>query len=114
MKTFLTVPEYIASFPDNIQIILTKLREIVKEYAPSSEESISYGMPGYKLNGRPLIYFAAFKHHIGVYPTPSGIEAFSAKLSSYKTAKGSIQFPLDKSFPYELFGEIVQHRVKAL
>ncbi len=112
MKAYRTVKEYIASFPREIQVILTKLRQIVCDCAPTAQEYIGYGMPGYKVGGRPLIYFAAFKNHIGVYPTPSGVKAFTAELESYNKAKGSIQFPLDSPIPYDLFTKIVKYRVE--
>jgi uncharacterized protein YdhG (YjbR/CyaY superfamily) len=112
MKKPMSVDEYITSFPEVIRSILTKMRTIVMENAPSAVEYFSYGMPGYKLGGRPLIYFAAFKNHIGVYPTPSGVAAFKRELSIYKQAKGSIQLPLSDPIPYDLFTKIVQYRVK--
>jgi uncharacterized protein YdhG (YjbR/CyaY superfamily) len=88
------------------------MRKVVMQQSPSAVESMSYGMPGYKLNGKPLIYFGAFKRHIGVYPTPAGITAFAKELLPYKNAKGSVQFPLTTPFPYELFESIVKYRVK--
>ena len=114
MKTYHSVKEYIASFPADIQITLNKMRDIVCKYVPDAQEYIGYGMPGYKLGGKPLIYFAAFKQHIGVYPTPSGVEAFAGELAEYKKAKGSIQFPLVEAFPFDLFTKIVQYLVKEL
>lgn len=114
MKKYSTVEEYIASFPSDIQVKLSKLREIVFEYAPTAQEYLGYGMPGYKLNGKPLIYFASFKNHLGIYPTPSGVDAFASELLEYKTAKGSIQFPHDKPFPFDLFTKIVKYRVQEL
>ena len=106
-----TIDEYINSFPINVQNILEKLRKIIKESAPEAEETISYGMPTFKLNGN-LVHFAAHKNHIGFYPTSSGIEAFQKELAPYKSAKGSVQFPIDKPIPYELIKKIVIFRVK--
>jgi uncharacterized protein YdhG (YjbR/CyaY superfamily) len=110
-RKFKNIDEYIRSFPPDIQKILEQLRKIIQENAPDADEAISYGMPTFKLNGN-LLHFAAFEHHIGFYPTPSGIEAFEKELAPYKHAKGSVQFPLDKSIPYDLVKRIVQFRVK--
>ena len=105
-----TVDEYIAQFPEDVQQLLAKIRALIKETAPEATERMAYGMPGYYLNG-PLVYFAGFKHHIGFYPIPSGVEAFKQELSAYKSAKGSVQFPLDKPLPYDLIGRIVKYRL---
>jgi len=107
-----SVDEYIARQTVEVQAILIKMRVLVKSAAPLAEEMISYGMPGYKLHGKPLVYFGAFKKHIGLYPTPSGIEAFRKELSRYEGAKGSILFPLDQPIPYDLITRIVHYRVK--
>ncbi|WP_370575321.1 iron chaperone [Methanomethylovorans sp.] len=88
-----------------------KLRKIIRESAPEAEEAISYGMPTFKLNGN-LVHFAAYKNHIGFYPTPSGIIAFKGELSSYKQAKGSVQFPIDEPIPFDIVKQIVEFRVK--
>jgi uncharacterized protein YdhG (YjbR/CyaY superfamily) len=106
-----TIDEYIAAFPADIQAILQKIRGIVHETAPEAEEKISYQMPAFTLDGN-LVYFAAFQHHIGFYPTPSGTEAFQKELAPYKHAKGSIQFPLDQPIPYDLIRQIVAFRAK--
>ncbi|RPI82204.1 MAG: hypothetical protein EHM41_18915 [Chloroflexi bacterium] len=105
------IDEYIAGFPEDVQSILEKIRKIVREAAPEAEEAISYQMPTFKLHGN-LVHFAAFKNHIGFYPTPSGTEKFQKELTPYKRAKGSIQFPLDKPIPYALISDIVSFRVK--
>ncbi len=107
-----TVDEYIAKQTADVQPILIKIRNVIKKCAPEADEMIAYGMPGYKLNNKPLVYFGAFKKHIGLYPTPSGIEAFRKELSKYEGAKGSIQFPLDQPIPYDLITQIVHYRVK--
>jgi len=113
MKTnFETVDEYIKSFPPDIQILLKQVRAAIKAKAPEAAENISYGMPAYKTNGKPLMYFAAFKNHIGFYATPSGHAAFSGELSKYAQGKGSVQFSLDKPIPFELIERIVEFRVK--
>jgi len=106
-----TTDEYIASFPDDIQLILNKVRATIRQAAPDAEESIGYGMPAYKLKGRPLVYFAGYKGHIGFYATPSGHTEFAKELSKYKQGKGSVQFPLDQPMPYDLIAQIVEFRV---
>lgn len=99
---FEDVDDYIAKSPADVQDTLRRIRATVRKAAPDAVESISYGMPAYKLNGKPLVYFAAFPHHIGFYATPQGHEAFSKELAKYKQGKGSVQFPLDQPMPYEL------------
>ena len=107
-----TVDQYISSFSPDIQMILNTIRRIIKEAAPDAEEGISYGMPGYKLAKKPLVYFAAQKKHIGFYATPSGHEEFREELSKYKGGKGSVQFPLNKEMPYDLIHRMVEFRVE--
>ena len=109
---FNTVDEYISSYTGKRQEILKQVREVIRNSAPEAEESISYGMPAYKLLGKPLVYFAAFKNHIGFYATPTGHEKFSRALSKYKQGKGSVQFPMDKALPLDLIAEITRFRVK--
>jgi uncharacterized protein YdhG (YjbR/CyaY superfamily) len=110
-KQFNTIGEYIGTFPEDVQRILEKMRQTIRDAAPEAVEAISYQMPTFKLNGN-LVHFAAFKNHIGFYPTPSGIEAFKKELSQYPGAKGSVQFPLDKPVPYDLVKRITLFRVK--
>ena len=105
------VDEYIANFPPDVQEILQKVRTTIREAAPDAEETISYQIPTFTLNGN-LVHFAAYKGHIGFYPTPSGIEQFKRELSAYKGAKGSVQFPLSQPIPYDLISEIVKFRVE--
>ena len=105
------VETYIQQFPDNVQEILQKIRKLINDNAPGADELFAYGMPAYKLNKKPLVYFAAFKNHIGFYATPSGHTEFQEELSKYKQGKGSVQFPLDKSIPYKLIERIVKFRV---
>jgi uncharacterized protein YdhG (YjbR/CyaY superfamily) len=107
---FNSIDEYIATFPADIQKILQEIRTVIKAAAPEAEEKISYQMPTFFMNGN-LVHFAAFKNHIGFYPTPSGTEAFQKELSIYKGAKGSVQFPLDKPMPLKLITRIVKFRV---
>lgn len=106
-----TIDEYIAGFPEDVQEILQKVRQTIKAAAPNAQETINYQMPTFTLNGN-LVHFAAFKNHIGFYPTPTGIEQFKDELSVYKGAKGSVQFPLDKPMPYDLIRRIVAFRVE--
>src|SRR3990172_6049247 len=110
-KHYQTIDEYIKAFPKDVQIILEKIRQTIHKAAPEAVEAIAYRMPTFKLHGN-LVHFAAFKNHIGFYPTPSGIESFKRELSSYITSKGAIQFPLDKPIPYDLIENIVIFRVK--
>jgi uncharacterized protein YdhG (YjbR/CyaY superfamily) len=108
-----TVNEYIRTFPKNVQEILEKIRQIIKEAAPGAEELISYQIPAFKLKGKYLIYFAGWKNHIGVYPISSGMESSIKELSEYYTSgKGTAQFPLNKPMPFPLIKKIVKHRIK--
>jgi uncharacterized protein YdhG (YjbR/CyaY superfamily) len=109
-KGFTSIDEYIESFPEETQKILKEIRATIKAAAPNAEEKISYQMPTFFLNGN-LIHFAAFKNHIGLYPTPSGTEAFKEEIAEYKGAKGSIQLPSDKPMPLKLISRIVKFRV---
>ena len=104
--------DYISDFPDNVKILLKQIRETIKEIAPESIEGLSYGMPSFKTNGKPLVYFAGFKKHIGFYATPSGHSNFAEELSIYKQGKGSVQFPLDRAIPMDLIRRIVEFRVQ--
>jgi uncharacterized protein YdhG (YjbR/CyaY superfamily) len=110
-ETSLTVDEYISGCPEQLQAKLKELREAIRKAAPEAEETISYRMPAYRLNG-VLVYFAAQKNHIGFYPTSSGVNAFREELAAYKTSKGAIQFPVDKPIPLKLVSTIVKFRVK--
>jgi uncharacterized protein YdhG (YjbR/CyaY superfamily) len=110
-QQFKTLDEYIETFPKDVQVVLERMRQTIREAAPEAVEAISYQMPTFKLNGN-LVYFAAFKNHIGFYPTSSGIEAFKKELSPYVGGKGSVRFPLDKPVPFDLVKKIVMFRVK--
>ncbi|HEY5122506.1 MAG TPA: DUF1801 domain-containing protein [Ignavibacteria bacterium] len=107
----MTVDNYIVSFPESVRVLLEQVRATIKENAPDAAESIAYHMPAYKTNGKPLVYFAAFKNHIGFYATPTGHSEFAKELSKYKQGKGSVQFPFDKPIPFDLIGRIVKFRV---
>ena len=106
-----TVDEYISAFPASVQDALQQLRRTIRNAAPEAEETISYQIPTFKLNGN-LVHFAAFKRHIGFYPTPSAIEAFKEELSPYEVAKGSVRFPLDQPVPFDLVTRITEYRVR--
>lgn len=106
------VQEYISRFPPETRKALSRIRKAVRESAPDALETIGYGMPAYK--GRKyIVFFAGFENHIGLYPLPAGMKAFSRELAGYKTGKGSVQFPLDKPMPLGLVKKIVKFRVKA-
>lgn len=106
------IETYISQFPEEVQEILNRIRILIKETAPEAVESISYGMPGYKTNKKPLVYFAGYKNHIGLYATPAGHEKFAVELSVYKQGKGSVQFPLNQPIPYDLIKRIVAFKVE--
>ena len=106
-KLFTTIDDYISTFPADIQTILEKVRQSIQKAAPDAIETISYGIPTFNLNGKHIVFFAGWKHHISLYPLPAGDEAFQQELAHYKRAKGTIQFPLDKPIPYDLVEQIV-------
>ena len=105
------IDEYIGAFPNDVQEILEKIRATIQKAAPDAKEKISYSMPAFEQNGI-VVYFAAFKNHIGLYALPSGHETFKEELSKYKSGKGSVQFPLDQPMPFDLITKIVKFRVK--
>jgi len=112
-EKFESVDEYIATFPKSVQDALQQVRKAIREAAPKAEEAISYNMPAFKLNGN-LVWFGAFKTHIGFYPRESAIEEFKEKLAGYKVSKvhGTVKFLLDKPIPLDLIKEIVKFRVE--
>lgn len=105
------IDDYIGGFPREVQAHLQKIRDIIRKAAPDAVETIKYQIPTFVLQGN-LVHFAAFSQHIGFYPTPSAVEAFSDELKSYRSAKGSVQFPLDKPIPFSLIKKMVEFRVK--
>ena len=105
-----TIDAYIAQYPEDVQQILTSLREVIRESAPDAVEKISYQMPAFYLKGN-LVYFGAFKNHVSFFPTGSGIEAFKEELAGYKISKGTVQFPYHQPIPYDLIRKIVKFRV---
>ncbi len=106
-----TIDDYIAGFTKDVQVILEELRATIGKAAPEAEETINYQIPTFTVKGN-LVHFAAYKSHIGFYPTPSGTAAFKKELSAYEGAKGSVQFPIDKPLPLRLITKIVKFRVK--
>ncbi len=111
MKAYKDVESYIKSQPRSVQPPLAQLRTVIKTLAPKAQESISYGMPAYKYLGKPLVYFAGQKAHLGLYPTPAPIVAFKKELSSYKQSKGAVQFPFDTPLPVALIKKMVKLRL---
>jgi uncharacterized protein YdhG (YjbR/CyaY superfamily) len=115
MRTNQTAPknidEYIATFPNDVQEILEQIRMTIRTAAPDAEETISYQMPTFTLRGKYLVYFAAYKKHIGLYPAPTGIAEFEEELSLYGAGKGTLRFPLDKPIPFDLIARIVKFRI---
>ncbi len=105
------VAEYIGEFSEEIRCRLERMREIIRQEAPEAAESISYGMPAYKLYGKPLVYIAGYAGHVGFYATPTGHQAFAEELSRYKHGKGSVQFPHDRPLPEDLVIRMVRFRV---
>jgi uncharacterized protein YdhG (YjbR/CyaY superfamily) len=106
-----SIDDYIAGFPDDVQKILERIRRTIRKAAPQAEEKISYKMPAFTLDG-DLIYFAAFKKHIGIYPPVRGDEKLNKELSRYRGEKGNLKFPLDEPIPYELIARLVKFRLK--
>lgn len=111
-KNINVIDVYIKSFPARLQNELKKIKTLILEIVPDAEESISYGMPTFKLNGKNLVHFAGWEKHIGFYPTPNGIQKFKKELAKYKGVKGSVQFRLSEPIPYSLIQKIVKYRVK--
>ena len=105
------VENYIATFPTEVQQILRQIRKVILQTAPNAVEKVAYGMPGYKLNGKPLVYFAGYAKHVGLYATPVAHEAFANELKGYKQGKGSVQFPLNKPMPFDLIKRIIEFKL---
>ena len=101
------VDDYISEFPENVQHILTQVKNTIFENAPEAVEGFNYGMPAYKTYGKPLVNFSACKNHIGFYALPSGHAKFKNELSPYKQGKGSVQFPVSKPVPFDLIAKTV-------
>ncbi len=110
-KGYLSIDDYIESFPPDIRERLNAMRTAIRQVAAGAQEKISYQIPTFYLNGN-LVHFAAYEKHIGFYPTPGGISRFKKELSKYKNAKGSVQFPLEEPLPIGLIQRIVKYRVE--
>ncbi|MEE4193794.1 MAG: DUF1801 domain-containing protein [Anaerolineae bacterium] len=108
------IDEYIAQYPADVQEILSSIRRLIHEVVPAVEEALSYGIPTFKLKGKNLVHFGAYKKHIGFYPSPSVIAYFEEPLSIYEGAKGSVKFPLNQPIPYELIRRMVEYRLEEL
>jgi uncharacterized protein YdhG (YjbR/CyaY superfamily) len=106
-----SIDEYIAGFPPATQTVLEELRALVKDVVPDATETISYSMPTFDLHGRHLVHFAGFAKHVGLYPLPKAIDAFTEELRPYKRGKGSVQFPLDRPLPTDLIRRMIEFRV---
>ncbi|QQS18646.1 DUF1801 domain-containing protein [Candidatus Saccharibacteria bacterium] len=113
-KKELLVDGYIASYDEKIRQRLQAIRAVIRETTPEAVEQISYGLIGYKLRGKPLVYFGGFANHIGFYATPNGHEAFKKEFALYKQGKGSVQFPHEQPLPLELVKRVVEYRVKEI
>lgn len=111
MKKPATIDEYIANFPKNIQLELEKMRATIQSVEPTMTETIAYGIPTFKLNGKNVVHFGGFATHIGFYPAPSGIEAFKDDLTKYQHGKGTLQFTLDQDIPLDLVRKVVKFRL---
>ena len=105
------IDAYIQKFDGEVRVRLQQVRELILAEAPDAVESVSYGLVGYKLNGKPLVYFGGFAHHVGFYATPNGHETFKDDFAKYKQGKGSVQFSLDQPLPIDLIKRVVRHRV---
>jgi uncharacterized protein YdhG (YjbR/CyaY superfamily) len=114
MNKRISVDQYISQQPGTTKTILETLRSLIKITCPDAIESISYGMPAYKFHKKPLIYFAGYEHHIGIYATPSANLAFAQELSGYKQGKGSIQFPLDTPLPMDLIEKMITFKMEEI
>lgn len=111
-RKFKTIGEYVRTFPEDVQAILERLRQTIQKAAPEAVETISYDMPTFKLDGKFLVSFAAWKSHIGLYPIPSGTAAFKKEVTPYKGAKSTVRFPIEEPIPYDLVKKIVLLRMK--
>jgi uncharacterized protein YdhG (YjbR/CyaY superfamily) len=106
------IDAYLATFPPEVQALLQQIRQVIHEAVPNLGEAISYGMPSFTLNGQYLLYFAAYKKHIGLYPAPTGVEEFQEAVALYGGGKGTLKFPLDKPIPFDLIDRVVRFRAK--
>jgi uncharacterized protein YdhG (YjbR/CyaY superfamily) len=105
MAKFETVEAYLASFPDEVRSILQQVRSTIQTAVPGAVETISYDIPTFKLDGKSVVYFAGWKHHVSVYPIPEADEDLERAFAPYRAAKGTLKFPLDRPIPYDLIGK---------
>ncbi len=108
---FANIDEYIRLFPDEVQEILEQIRRTIRNAVPTADEVISYQMPTIRLDGQRLVHFAAWKHHIGLYPLPAADDALAKEIAPYNTGKGTARFPLDKAIPYDLIARLAAQLV---
>jgi uncharacterized protein YdhG (YjbR/CyaY superfamily) len=106
------IEDYISEFPDEMQKLLHQILDCIRKAAPDASEKIGYGIPTFTLNGKNLVHFGGFKHHIGFYPGPDGIKHFASEFSAFNSSKGAVQFPLDQKLPLALIRKVVKYRVK--
>jgi uncharacterized protein YdhG (YjbR/CyaY superfamily) len=106
---FATIDDYIASFPEDVQSVLQQVRRTIREAAPEAEETISYQIPAFKLNGKSFVHFAGWKRHISLYPIPDGNDAFQQRIAPYRAGKGTLRFPLQKPIPFDVIASVVGH-----
>ena len=114
MHAYNDTDEYIAGFREEVQAKLIQIRTLIRKVAPEAEECISYGIPAFKIGGRPLIYFAGYRKHVSVYPAPRDHEDFKVVLAPYKGGRGTVQFSLDRELPLDLINRIVSFRLLEL
>lgn len=114
MQSYKNIDGYLDLFPEDVRAVLQRIRSTIKKAAPDAVEAISYGIPTFKLNGKNLVHFAAFKKHYSFFPTSSGVEAFKDELKDYEVSKGTIQFPSEKPMPFELIETITKFRVEQI
>ncbi len=114
MTNITSVDDYLNQFTSETRLWLDTMRKLIRTEAPDAVESFSYGLVGYKLRGKPLVYFGGFAHHIGFYATPNGHTAFADDFAQYKQGKGSVQFPLDQPLPVDLIRRVVQYRKETI
>ncbi|MBV8370096.1 MAG: DUF1801 domain-containing protein [Candidatus Eremiobacteraeota bacterium] len=110
-STFTTIDDYIGSQGAEVQPVLQQVRRAICEAAPGAEETISYKIPAFKLNGEELVYFAGWKHHVSLYPVPKGDAAFRRRIDPYRAGKGTLKFPLKQPLPLDLIASVVQQLI---
>ncbi len=115
-NTFKNIDDYILLFPINVQEKLLELRKAIHSQLPDLEEYIGYQMPAFKYKGKPLVYFAGYKKHIGFYPGAEGIKNFEKDFEkmNYKFSKGAVQFPIDENIPLDLINKIIGFKIREI